>query len=95
MRSATHRAIEAARVVAHAARLVRDMGVAEELAQDALAAEPQLANYPWLPSVRGDLLARLGRMAEARAEFERAAGMTRNLRERELLLARAADPTPR
>ena len=62
---------------------------------DALAAEPQLANYPWLPSVRGDLLARLGRMAEARAEFERAAGMTRNLRERELLLARAADPTPR
>ena len=62
---------------------------------DVLAAEPQLANYPWLPSVRGDLLARLGRMAEARAEFERAAGMTRNLRERELLLARAADPTPR
>ena len=62
---------------------------------DALAAEPQLANYPWLPSVRGDLLARLGRMAEARAEFERAAGMTRNLRERELLLARAADATPR
>ena len=62
---------------------------------DALAAEPQLANYPWLPSVRGDLLARLGRMAEARAEFERAAGMTRNLRERKLLLARAADPTPR
>ena len=62
---------------------------------DALAAEPQLANYPWLPSVRGDLLARLGRMAEARTEFARAAGMTRNLRERELLLARAADPTPR
>ena len=62
---------------------------------DALAAEPQLANYPWLPSVRGDLLARLGRMAEARAEFERAAGMTRNLRERELLLARADDPAPR
>ena len=62
---------------------------------DALAAEPQLANYPWLPSVRGDLLARLGRTAEARTEFARAAGMTRNLRERELLLARAADPTPR
>ena len=62
---------------------------------DALAAEPQLANYPWLPSVRGDLLARLGRMAEARTEFARAAGMTRNLRERELLLACAADPTPR
>ncbi|MDP3823894.1 MAG: RNA polymerase sigma factor [Burkholderiales bacterium] len=62
---------------------------------DALAAEPLLANYHWLPSVRGDLLARLGRMDEARAEFERAAGMTRNLRERELLLARAADPAPR
>ena len=62
---------------------------------DALGAEPQLANYHWLPSVRGDLLARLGRMAEARAEFERAAGMTRNLRERELLLARADDPAPR
>lgn len=62
---------------------------------DALSAEPLLANYHWLPSVRGDLLARLGRMNEARAEFERAAGMTRNLRERELLLARAADPAPR
>ena len=96
MRSATHRAIEAARVVAHTTRLVGDIGVAEELAQDTrVAAEPQLANYPWLPSVRGDLLARLGRMAEARTEFARAAGMTRNLRERELLLARAADPTPR
>lgn len=62
---------------------------------DALAAEPLLANYQWLPSVRGDLLARLGRSDEARAEFERAAGMTRNLRERELLLARAADSAPR
>ncbi len=62
---------------------------------DALRTEPQLANYHWLPSVRGDLLARLGRTGEARAEFERAAGMTRNLRERELLLARAAEPTPR
>ena len=62
---------------------------------DALGAEPQLANYHWLPSVRGDLLARLGRIDEARAEFERAAGMTRNLRERELLLARAADPALR
>ena len=62
---------------------------------DALATEPLLANYHWLPSVRGDLLARLGRGAEARAEFERAAGMARNLRERELLLARAADPAPR
>ncbi|WP_315131578.1 RNA polymerase sigma factor [Achromobacter marplatensis] len=58
---------------------------------DALAADPALANYHWLPSVRGDLLAKLGRHAEAYAEFERAAGMTRNTRERELLLARARD----
>ncbi len=58
---------------------------------DALGAEPALANYPWLPGVRGDLLAKLGRQAEARDEFERAAGMTRNTRERELLLARARD----
>jgi len=57
---------------------------------DALAAEPRLANYHWLPSVRADLLAKLGRGAEARAEFERAASMTRNARERELLLSRAA-----
>ena len=56
---------------------------------DALAAEPALAHYHWLPSVRGDLLAKLGRNEEARAEFERAAGMTRNARERELLAARA------
>jgi RNA polymerase sigma factor (sigma-70 family) len=61
---------------------------------DTLSTEPLLASYHWLPSVRGDLLARLGRTGEARAEFERAAGMTRNLRERELLLARAADPAP-
>ena len=57
---------------------------------DALEAEGALANYHWLPSVRGDLLAKLGRHAEAREAFERAAGMTRNARERELLLARAA-----
>jgi RNA polymerase sigma factor (sigma-70 family) len=56
---------------------------------DALAAEPQLASYHWLPSVRGDLLAKLGRTGEARAEFERAAAMTRNARERGLLLERA------
>jgi len=56
---------------------------------DALGADPALANYHWLPSVRGDLLARLGRPDAARAEFERAAGMTRNARERELLMARA------
>ncbi|MEO3974167.1 DUF6596 domain-containing protein [Streptomyces sp. CAU 1734] len=57
---------------------------------DALAAEPALKEYHLLPSVRGDLLARLGRTAEARAEFTRAAALTSNARERELLLARAA-----
>jgi len=56
---------------------------------DALAAEPVLADYHLLPSVRGDLLAKLGRRGEAAAEFQRAAGMARNARERELLLARA------
>ena len=58
---------------------------------DRLADEPQLRNYHLLPSVRGDLLAKLGRDAEARDEFERAASLTNNLRERELLLARARD----
>ncbi|HEU4727834.1 MAG TPA: RNA polymerase sigma factor [Kofleriaceae bacterium] len=57
---------------------------------DALADEPSLASYHLLPSVRGDLLARLGRRDEARAELERAAGLTRNARERDLLLDRAA-----
>jgi len=56
---------------------------------DALGVEPSLANYHWLPSVRGDLLAKLGRLDEARVEFERAAEMTRNARERDLLMARA------
>jgi RNA polymerase sigma factor (sigma-70 family) len=56
---------------------------------DRLAAEPALRDYHLLPSVRGDLLARLGRGAEARAEFERAAALARNERERELLRARA------
>ncbi|MGW0466926.1 RNA polymerase sigma factor [Streptomyces sp. NPDC003027] len=56
---------------------------------DALAGEPALAHYHLLPSVRGDLLARLGRTAEARAEFQRAASLTRNERERELLLDRS------
>jgi len=56
---------------------------------DALREEPALKNYQWLPSVRGDLLAKLGRLDEARTEFERAATLTHNLRERELLLARA------
>ena len=57
---------------------------------DALASEPSLARYHLLPSVRADLLYKLGRYTEARAEFERAAGLTRNTRERDLLLSRAA-----
>ncbi|PYT33419.1 MAG: RNA polymerase subunit sigma-24 [Acidobacteria bacterium] len=57
---------------------------------DALTSEPSLRAYHLLPSVRGDLLAKLGRIDEARAEFERAASLTRNRRERELLLERAA-----
>jgi RNA polymerase sigma factor (sigma-70 family) len=57
---------------------------------DALAEEPALRGYHLLPSVRGDLLAKLGRADEARAEFVRAASLTRNARERTLLLARAA-----
>jgi RNA polymerase sigma factor (sigma-70 family) len=56
---------------------------------DALASEPSLENYHLLPSVRGDFLVKLGRFEEAHAEFERAALLTRNARERELLLERA------
>jgi predicted RNA polymerase sigma factor len=52
--------------------------------------EPLLATYHLLPSVRGDLLAKLGHFDEARTEFERAAALTRNERERTLLLGRAA-----
>jgi predicted RNA polymerase sigma factor len=66
-------------------------GPAEGLAiADALRDEPKLKDYHLLPSVRGDLLLKLDRNAEARAEFERAAALTRNERERALLLARAA-----
>jgi RNA polymerase sigma-70 factor (ECF subfamily) len=57
---------------------------------DALASEPSLKAYHLLPSVRGDLLAKLGRLEEARVELERAASITRNVRERKLLLERAA-----
>jgi RNA polymerase sigma-70 factor (ECF subfamily) len=57
---------------------------------DALTSEPSLKNYHLLPGVRGDLLAKLGRTDEAGVEFERAASLTRNARERDLLLARAA-----
>ncbi len=56
---------------------------------DTLASEPSLKAYHLLPSVRGDFLFKLGRFAEAQAEFERAASLTRNARERELLLDRA------
>jgi len=56
---------------------------------DALASDPALKGYHLLPSVRGDLLAKLGRLDEARTEFERAAAMTRNARERTLLQQRA------
>ena len=56
---------------------------------DALTTEPSLQSYHLLPSVRGDLLSKLGRVEEARGEFERAAQLTRNARERELLLERA------
>jgi RNA polymerase sigma factor (sigma-70 family) len=57
---------------------------------DSLREEPSLKGYHLLPSVRGDLLARLGRHSEAHEEFTRAAALTRNERERELLLGRAA-----
>jgi RNA polymerase sigma-70 factor (ECF subfamily) len=61
---------------------------------DALTSEPSLQAYHLLPSVRGDFLAKLGRTDEARAEFERAAALTRNARERELLLNRARACAP-
>jgi RNA polymerase sigma factor (sigma-70 family) len=58
---------------------------------DGLQNDPALRSYHLLPSVRGDLLRKLGRLQEARAEFERAAAMTRNVREQELLLQRARE----
>jgi RNA polymerase sigma factor (sigma-70 family) len=57
---------------------------------DALCGEPKLKSYALLPSVRGDLLEKVGRFDEARTEFTRAAGLTQNARERKLLLGRAA-----
>jgi predicted RNA polymerase sigma factor len=57
---------------------------------DDLLSEPSLKNYHLLPSVRGDMLAKLDRFDEAREEFDRAASLTKNARERELLLGRAA-----
>jgi predicted RNA polymerase sigma factor len=62
---------------------------------DALMSEPALKSYHLLPSVRGDLLAKVGRTDEARAEFERAAKLALNARERDLLWARAKACEPR
>ena len=77
-----------------AVALAMAFGPAAGLAHvDSLANEPTLAHYHLLPSVRGDLLARLGRTDEASAEFQRAAALTQNARERALLLARAATCT--
>jgi predicted RNA polymerase sigma factor len=74
-----------------AVALAMHMGPAAGLAiVDELREEPALARYHLLPSVRGDLLVKLGRHQEARAEFERAASLTQNARERTLLLDRAA-----
>ena len=56
---------------------------------DALTSEPSLKGYHLLPGVRGDLLVKLGRFEEARGEFERAASLTRNVRERALMEERA------
>jgi predicted RNA polymerase sigma factor len=58
-----------------------------------LLAEKALQRYPWLPAVQGDLLERLGRPAEARAAFERAAALTGNERERDVMRQRAAATT--
>jgi predicted RNA polymerase sigma factor len=62
---------------------------------DQLAGEPALRNYHLLPSVRGDLLRKLGRHAEAQAEFERAAALTSNERERQLSQRRATEAAGR
>jgi len=62
---------------------------------DALTSEPSLRAYHLLPSVRGDFLFKLGRFNEAQAEFQRAATLTQNSRERELLLDRAAACSPK
>jgi RNA polymerase sigma factor (sigma-70 family) len=75
----------------HAVALGMLSGPAAGLAQiDTLTAEPALQAYHLLPSVRGDFLSKLGRLEEARAEFQRAASLTRNERERRLLLERAS-----
>ncbi|WIG92517.1 RNA polymerase sigma factor [Myxococcus sp. SDU36] len=79
--------VELNRAVAHSMAFGPEAGLA---LVDALTSEPSLQGYHLLPSVRGDLLGKLGRMDEARAEFEQAAALTANTRERALLLERAA-----
>jgi predicted RNA polymerase sigma factor len=127
--------IESAKIIASLAHIVGEVGLAEELAQDALVidlekwpeavipdnpgawlmatakhraidpaagleivdsltAETSLKNYQHLPSVRGYLLAKLGRYDKARVEFERAAILTRNTRVRELLIESAQSCLP-
>jgi RNA polymerase sigma-70 factor (ECF subfamily) len=82
--------VELNRAVAHGMAFGPEAGLA---LVDALTSEPTLASYHLLPSVRGDLLAKVRRFEEARTEFERAASLTRNARERDLLLDRAASCT--
>jgi predicted RNA polymerase sigma factor len=79
--------VELNRAVAHGMAFGPAAGLA---LVDALTSEPSLANYQYLPSVRGDLLARLARFDDARGEFEHAAALTRNARQRSVLLQRAA-----
>ncbi|HZH42749.1 MAG TPA: RNA polymerase sigma factor [Lysobacter sp.] len=79
--------VELNRAVAHAMAYGPEVGLQRV---DALRELPALRHYHLLPGVRGDLLFRLGRMEEARAEFQHAAALARNARERELLLQRAA-----
>ena len=83
--------VELNRAVAHGMAFGPAAGLA---LVGALTTEPSLENYHLLPSVRGDFLFKLGRLDEARGEFERAAALTRNARERDLLLERAAACVP-
>jgi predicted RNA polymerase sigma factor len=83
--------VELNRAVAHGMAFGPEAGLA---LADALMSAPALKGYHLLPAVRGDLLAKLGRDEEARAELERAAAMTNNARERSLLIERAAALRP-
>ncbi len=80
--------VELNRAVAVAMAVGPEAGLA---VLERLRGNKALQNYHWLPSVRGDLLVRLGRFAQAHAEFERAAALASNARERELLLQRARE----